>query len=59
VFLGFHPAAIPIAVTGPHDQLFRVQFLRPGTGRTLRGAALQIASADTMQHAMATTKASR
>ena len=31
---------------------------RPGTGRTLRGAANQIAAADTTQHAMATTKAS-
>jgi len=36
-----------------------IGYRRPGTKRTLRGAAIQIASADTAQQAMARTKASR
>ena len=33
--------------------------IRPGTRRTLRGAAIQIAAADVTQHTMATAKASQ
>ena len=36
-----------------------IGYTRPGTRRTLRGAAIQIAIADTAQKAMARTKASR
>ena len=34
-------------------------YMRPGTRRTFRGPAIQIASADTAQSTMASTKASR